>query len=448
MSSETLTITTDNSLAAQACEQAIEKFTQRKIDVVPCLQEAMDADPDCGFAQAVYGLMLHGARQSSLAPAINEVLANASRVQKRMTVREQHYVSALAHGAAGDLFAMVDSYECILRDNPTDILALTLCQGELFWLGEMKRSQQVSASVAAEWNATIPGYADFLACRAFDLEECGMYDQAETAGREAVELRASNVWGAHAVAHVLLMQGRSEEGVNWLGGLQHNWLETNQMKFHIWWHQCLFHLERQEHDAVLESYDLWIRNRDQPLVQAMPDLYIDLQNGSSMLWRLELAGVSVGERWQEMAELVTPRTDDMSSAFTSAHYAMILAAVGDYDGCERLIEQMNAFAVSGTHTLASRYQLAAIPAAEAAVAHRRGDFQQVLDKLLPARQSLWQMGASHAQRDVFFQILVDAAAKLKRHDLLKSLLQEIEILGFAEPSQRVGYAHAAGQLRH
>ncbi|OED42363.1 hypothetical protein AB833_06855 [Chromatiales bacterium (ex Bugula neritina AB1)] len=446
MHERNFSVSTSSAAAAAACSRAVEKFTQRKIDVVPCLQEALAADPDCGFAHAVSGLMLHGARQSSLMPLIEDSLAAAKRLRASMNHREQAYVDALECGAAGNLHGMVDHYEKILAAHPTDILALVLCQGELFWLGEMQRSERASSMVASAWHEETPGYPDYLAVRAFDLEECGQYSKAEACGREAVEQRSSNAWAAHAVAHVMLMQRRSKEGVDWLEGLQNNWQETNQMKFHIWWHQCLFYLETRQHDAVLDGYDNWIRNRNEPLVQVTPDLYIDLQNGASMLWRLEHAGVAVGSRWQEMAELVEKRLLDMSSPFTSAHYAVILAAVGNYKACDTLIEAMRDFASASPATLAERYRVAAIPAAEAAVAHRRGQYQNVLDSLLPVRQALWQMGASHAQRDLFFQMLVDAAARSGKTDLVQSLLQEIELIGFVEPAQRVAYASAVSQV--
>ncbi len=436
-------ISTSDDTAGAACLQAVEKFIQRQVDVVPALQQALVADPDCGFAHAAMGLMLHGARQSSLAPALQQSLVSAKKQRATMTQREQLYVDALECGSAGELHGMIDHYEQILNRYPTDAFALTLCQGELFWLGEMQRSERLSSMVSSAWRDDIPGYADYLSIRAFDLEECGHYGEAEACGREAIDNRRSNAWAAHAVAHVLWMQGRCTEGVEWLSGLQNEWAQTNQMKFHIWWHHCLFHLEGKQHDAVLEGYDNWIRNRDEPLVQAMPDLYIDLQNGASMLWRLEHAGVAVGDRWQEMAALVEPRLHDMSSPFTSAHYAVILAAVGNYDACEQLLEAMRAFGQCGTPTLADRYQVAAVPAAQAAVAHRRGQYREVLEILLPARHDLWQMGASHAQRELFFQMLVDAAARLQKTELVQSLLQEIEVIGFAEPARRVAYEHAA-----
>ncbi len=432
-------ITTDNQSAAIACSDAIEKFIQRKIDVVPLLQKSLQADPDCAFTQAVFGLMLHGARNSNLRANTAATLATAQQCHTPTTERERMYVAALESAVAGDLYGLVGCYEKILNEDPTDLLTLVLAQGELFWLGDMKQSLQLSQKVHSSWNREISGYADYLSVRAFDLEEAGQYVLAEACGREGVALDKHNVWGAHAVAHVLFMQGRHAEGVDWLQGLQDHWQDTNQMKFHIWWHQCLFYLEQKQFDAVLDGYDRWVRNLDESLMQAIPDLYIDMQNGASMLWRLEHAGVDVGNRWHEMAELAHPRISDMSSPFTSAHFAIILAAVGQFEDCDALLEYMRKFANTESHSLASRYADAAIPAAVGAVAHRRGDYQAAFTAMMPARHAFWQMGGSHAQQDVFFQILVDAAFKAGHRAEAKALLNEIEVIGFSEPSQRVAY---------
>ena len=39
-----------------------------------------------------------------------------------------------------------------------------------------------------------------------------------------------------------------------------------------------------------------------PLTQAMPDMYIDVQNAASMLFRLARQGIDVGDRWTELAD--------------------------------------------------------------------------------------------------------------------------------------------------
>ena len=46
---------------------------------------------------------------------------------------------------------------------------------------------------------------------------------------------------------------------------------------------------------MLGLYDHGFRNHASALVQAMPDLYIDVQNAASMLFRLERHGVDVGD---------------------------------------------------------------------------------------------------------------------------------------------------------
>ena len=65
---------------------------------------------------------------------------------------------------------------------------------------------------------------------------------------------------------------------------------------------------------------------------------------------------------------------------------------------------------------------------------------------MPARRMLWQMGGSHAQRDVFFLILGDSALQLGRHDLLAIVLRDIAAAGFSDPASRIGYQGAAEQL--
>lgn len=437
-------MTTDSPDAATAIDKAIHNFLHWKADIVPNVKAALGADPNFGFGHAVSGLILHGARHIGLRQKIEQSLTAARAAAKGMTDRERHYVEALESAAAGRISESVASYETILAHHPTDLFAQRLAQMELFWIGEMGWSAEISGRVAAHWHREVPSYGVYLSCRAFDLEETHQFEQAERLGRQAVDIDPTDVWGTHAVAHVLIMQGRHEEGIAWLDELKDHWADANQMSLHLWWHRCLFHLERGENEAVLDIYDSWVRNRELELLKAMPDLYIDMQNGASMLLRLELRGADVGHRWDELAELSLQRLEDHTSPFTSPHFAIILAATGRFEEVSTLISSMRAFAREDEGTFGPRYRVASIPAAEAAVAHRRGEHQRVVDILMPARQMLWQMGGSHAQRDLFFLLLADSAAKLGRNDLLGIVLDDIERAGFSDPPSRVGYREIAG----
>jgi hypothetical protein len=177
-------------------------------------------------------------------------------------------------------------------------------------------------------------------------------------------------------------------------------------------------------------------------MQAMPDFYVDIQNDTALLQRLELRGIDVGDRWQSIADLAKARAGNHCSPFTSAHCALALAAAGRYDEADDLIRQIREFIALDNGPLAGRYALAVLPASEAAVAHRKGEYQRVINLMLPARRNLWQMGGSHAQRDLFFQLLVDAAARMQRRDILILLLEEIGATGFEHLAERSSYADA------
>lgn len=441
------TLTTSSAEAAAEIDTAVHNFLRNRADVIPHVGAALKADPEFGFGNIVSGLIMHGARNVHFRPRIEGALAAAQKQDGAMSPREHLYLRALEASVAGDITGAVSQYEVILADNPRDLLAQRMAQMELFWIGEMGWSEQISARAHAHWDEAVPGYSAHLACRAFDLEETHQFADAEAMGRKCVDIDPCDVWGTHAVAHVLIMQGRHEEGINWLDSHNDNWSEANQLQLHLWWHRCLFSVELGAFDDVLEVHDNWVRNRELPLLTSMPDLYIDMQNGASMLLRLELRGVDVGNRWAELEELTLNRLEDHTSPFTSPHFAIILAATGRFEEAERLMASMRAFADEDKGTFGPRYQMASIPAAEAALAHRRGDHQAVLDKLLPVRHQLWQMGGSHAQRDLFFLILADSILKLDRADLIPIILDDIERAGFSDAASRIGY-RAAGGLVH
>ena len=209
-----------------------------------------------------------------------------------------------------------------------------------FWSGRPERMLAGVERVLPRWSASVPGWGAVLACRAFANEECGNYVVAEASGREALMLDPGNLWATHAVAHVMEMQGRRGEGIRFLDGLEQHWEGGNAITHHLWWHRAMYHLERREFGEALGLYDRRFRDLDSPLVQAMPDFTIDVQNAASMLFRLELHGVEVGDRWVELADKAEARIGDHLSPFTLPHRMMALAATGRWAAAERMLEAL------------------------------------------------------------------------------------------------------------
>ncbi len=237
------------------------------------------------------------------------------------------------------------------------------------------------------------------------------------------------------------MQGRHADGIAWLDGLARHWDGANNMVHHLWWHRALFHLERGETDAVLALYDERIRNLDSPLVKAMPDLYIDVQNAAALLWRLEHVGVKVGGRWTEIADKAEARIGDHVLIFTLPHYMMAFAAEHRDTAAARLLEAMQAFAEAGQGTAAPIVGAVAVPLTAAVLAHRQGEHARVLALTVPIQDRIWQLGGSHAQRDVFTQMIVDSAVRTGRLDLARDLLGAAPS-AWTVGAKRRGYRHA------
>lgn len=431
------TITTSSNAAAEACDRAIACFCARRSDTAATLKLSISEDEECVLSQALMGLSICSLRKNAAVPLAQEAYAKACAHKASATHREQQYVDALQIALERRPNKLFACYENILKENPKDLLALALAQGEAFWSGDMVRSEKLSRSTVSSWDTSIVGYGDWLAIRAFDLEETGDLLNAELAGRQAVDLEPGNIWAAHAVAHVLEMRGESEAGVHWLDSLKDHWEESSQLKFHLWWHRCLCHVERREYDVVLDIYDKWVRNTSHPLMASLPDFYLDIQNAASILMRLELMGIPVGSRWLELASALDPAYLDITSPFTSTHCAMTFAAIGDFDKLEKMIGEIKLF-TSKKGALAKAYKLT-IPVIEGIKAHRQKKYALALDLMMPVRSELWTLGGSHAQRDILFQIMFDSARQLKRDVDASSLHHDLEKIGFSDPQSRAAY---------
>ena len=435
-------LSTSSAEAAAAYDRGARSFVAWRADAMGHLEAAIAADPDFAMPKLLKAWILHAARTHKFSPAVHGLLADAEPLLADASPRERALAASVRTAHQGDLQGGVAVLETYLAENPRDIVAHRLAQFELFWSGESKWMRDIAERAATAWDEDAPDFAHFQAVRAFSNEEAGDYETAERAGRDAVEREPESAWGAHAVAHTLVMQGRVEEGADFMEALSGNWANANQIAHHNWWHLCLFLLERGEYERILELLDTKVRNPDSPLVKAMPDATIDLQNVASLLKRLELRGVDVGKRWDTIAEICAGRIADHANPFSSAHDAMVLAAVDRYDLVESLVEDMQRFG-DGHGVVGAVTRTIGAPVAAAMAAHRRREYDRVIDLMWPIRRDLHQIGGSHAQRDIFFQVLVDAAMRAGRKTEARLLLDDIAAIGFERVTERSLYSDAA-----
>src|SRR5947209_11305643 len=435
-----LPISTASAEAAAAFDCVTLGYLKYRADLPARMSELFAADGEFALAHCLKGYFAMLSYKQANVPVALEAAQNARRFGAKATPREQAHVAALDAWTAGDLDRALAVWEEILSAHPHDVLAFRLAHFNNFWLGRPTEMRASVERVLPKWAPDLPGYGTVLSCHCFSHEECGDYAIAEPSGRAAIEIDPGDIWGTHAIAHVMEMQGRHAEGIAWLDELERHWNGGNNLLHHLWWHRALFHLERREFDAVLDLYDQRFRNLFAPLTQAQPDLYIDVQNAASMLFRLELLAIDVGNRWNEIADKAASRIGDCLSAFTLPHWMMALAATGRDESARRMLDGMRAFG-KGEGTVAKIVGKIAVPVCETVLAHRKRNYKRAVEVMRPILDDMHQLGGSHAQQDVLMQLFLDSAVKADCVDDARLILRRAERSG--DLSKRVGYAAAA-----
>ena len=412
-----LECTAQDPCAVTAYDDALAAFFEFRLSTQDHLKEALAVDADfiMGLCFRAYLLMQFGSRH--IYPKVDPILIGLEALRGRANPRERAHVAALGHWREGRIGDACRIWESILVETPQDLLALRLHHGMSFWLGRREALRNAPAAVLGRIAESTPGYGAVLGMFAFGLEECGDYPRAEEFGRRAQTLNPDDLWALHAVAHVMEMQGRHEEGREWLDRPFDAWADRNPFKDHVWWHAALFALEEGDDERVLEIYEHELRIDE-------AGFYLDVQNAASLLMRLVLLGVDVGGRWEELAELAEARTGDHVLAFTDLHFMMSLTGAGRHDAAAGYLGSLDAFSREEAPDAAPVTASLGLPVAEALLAHAKGEYGKCADLLFPVRQSLAPLGGSHAQQDVFHQILIDAAIRDGRRDLAHSLLAE------------------------
>jgi hypothetical protein len=437
-----LPVSAASAEAVRAFDHAIDAYLSYRSDVMARMEVLFAADPDCGMAHVLKGYLIMLGYRGQLVPIARASAEAAGPLLAHATTREQAHLHALTVWVDGHPDKAASIWDDILKTHPHDILAFRLHHFANFWFGRPDAMLATVLDVEKHWSDAIPGFNSILGCRYVAHEESGHYTAAEAAGREAISRDPTDLWAAHGIAHVLEMTGRRREGIAWVDQLQGGWNAANNLKHHLWWHQAMFHLEPGDMSRVLTLYDTRFRDLESALVQAVPDLYIDVQNAASMLFRLGRHGVDTGDRWTELAAKAEARIGDCQSAFTLPHWMMALAATGREAAARRMLEAMRDYA-RGPGINARLVADLAIPVSQAILAHGLGRYEQTVASMRPVLGEMYRLGGSHAQQDVLEQVFLDAALKAGLDDDRDLLIERVSGRHPVPPARRRGYAMAA-----
>jgi tetratricopeptide (TPR) repeat protein len=403
-----LPVTTSSREALDAYNAGVDAALGWKASALDLFQTAGRRDPGLAMAHAGAAACLFLEERFAEAKAASET-ARAAATQG-LSARERSYVEAVTLWTAGK----VPDAERLMREHltayPRDIAIAQRLYFVHFWLGKFPEMLQTTTGLMK----TLGDTSYMAGMHAFALEEAGRCEDAVDLAQAALARNPSDAWSIHALAHALFESGEFETGLGQLPAIIEPVQGLNWFQNHLWWHVALMHLARGEYDQVSAlSRDLFER---EPSTIAG-----DLHDSISLLWRLELAGKPVGDRWKPFGTIARERINRAGLPFHVAHVAMALAGSGDVASMEKQTAFLRERAPKDPAGLLGAVVL---PLCEGIHAFAAGEYATTIAKIEPLRPRIVSLGGSRAQRDVFHDTLLEACFRAGDMDRAERLLVE------------------------
>ncbi len=406
-------VTADSDGAVAALDHLLDGYLRFRPDLPQRLAQAVDGGaPLARFVQGCFLLLANRAEPAKLAAQIHAGL-DADRAA--LTRREQFHIDALGAWCDGDLERVADVWETALAETPTDLIACRFGHFLFFSQGRFDRMHVPLTAARDAWGGRPDGgYLDGMA--GFLLEEAdGAYDEALALAIPAAEADPADLFSVHTVAHVYEMQGRHTDGIAWLTD-RPDLVGAGTFANHLWWHRALYNVELERWPEALALFDEWV-------YPARSEETLDLTNAVSLLLRLELAGVDVGNRWQTLAPQCAVRIGHHTHVFNDIHCVAALAHERRDDDVDTMLRGMAAWMAERNDHAAQVLRSGAMELANAVACYHRGELGRAAELFASSRPQWWRIGGSRAQRDVFEQLYIDALVRTRQLDTATALLE-------------------------
>jgi tetratricopeptide (TPR) repeat protein len=401
----------------EAYERALRALNIYRGDPVAIIDQALAADPDFAMGHVLRAQVQVTMWERSMLPGIRESIVRLEGLQGAMNDRERRHAGALKAWAAGDWQRHRDELGSLLAEYPRDLLALQVGHLADFFHADRESLRDRVARALPGWSRDDDAYGLLLGMHAFGLEECGSFGKAEEIGHTALHYDAEDCWAQHAVAHVLEMQSRQSEGIQFMELRTKHWAQAdNGFAFHNWWHTALYHLDQGRPQRALEIYDAGIRPQPNEIRLMMLD-------AAALLWRMHLRGLDVGKRWEELAGTYARGNENGFYTFNDMHAMMAFVATGRSKEAAALLKAVEASAQE-RNTNGHMAREAGLAIVRAIEAFGRGKYADVVNLLAPVRETARVIGGSNAQRDVVSRTLLEAALRAGDKALARPLAEE------------------------
>ena len=286
--------------SAEAFDRAVADYYGLTGDPVGILKQALARDPNFALGGVAIAALYHDRRLSRRpSQRWSARLRAAEAAIRRASARERRHLAAAKAWAEGETCAAILGWETILADHPTDALALRLAQDAYLlsrpiardprfaWRGSCRPGNATIRSRASSSASTPSGSRRRANSSAPRTSAARPWPRTRaTPGRRMRSLTSWRPRTATRRASPFSSRPASD------------WSPAHFMAGHNGWHLALFLIEQGRFDEVLADYDRFSAPK------LADDATLDRVDAAALLWRLELAGVDVGDRWAPVADAV------------------------------------------------------------------------------------------------------------------------------------------------
>ena len=377
--------TTGRFESITAWDHAWEEFLHFHGDPMATLAKANENDESFVLGPVLCALynVLAGSPLGSTLVQDDHARAEARAV----TDRDRAHADALGLAAAGNFTAAATGWANLAAEG--DFAAYHFAHDIYLHIGDTDRRLAASNRSRQNW-IDQPGENFINGMHSFALEESGHYSEAEAYGRTALDADPLDLWARHALAHVYEHANDTDASIALLGDTSDIWAAQDGLAMHIWWHLALRLLAVGAITDVLEIFDEQLPNATTPF---------RLCDATSLLWRSELAGHDVGDRWDAIADRWDGVAARHSCAFLDLHAVLAYIRRPEHPGATRWFNGLAA-RPDGDAEIDGIFRDVARPLIDGFRANAAGDTQALNRTLAELGGATARIGGSTAQRDI------------------------------------------------
>lgn len=404
-----LPLTAPSQEAVHWYNQGIRGLLGFRQDTAECFAKALALAPTFAMAHLHLGVHYFLEESADMVARAQACFAQARNHIAGLTERERDVIETLQLWGTGRVREAIARMHAALEARTHEIILLQRLYFIYFVQGASEKLRDLPASLLRHYDND----SYVLGMYSFGLEETQDFARAFETGQQALARNPEDVWALHALAHAAYETGAFSAGTRLLDdGLQHC-DNVGTFRTHILWHLALFLWEQGQYQQTLKVYHEQFADP----ATLLPPNFVD---SVSLLWRLNLTGQPTPEEWQALTPSLDTLRHMRTYLFNQMHIALGLTGAGRLEWASAYLADLQARVRPERPGLLGEVGL---PLVEGIVAYAKGDYARTVACLHPIHQRIIGIGGSHAQRELFSDILLDAALHTREYDVASAIIE-------------------------